>query len=432
MRLLRPSLLLVISAVLCSFMLSGSLSLRGQSPEEQRLPQWQIDAGGSAKFDVASVKQDNAEPAPENVKSNIPLGPRDIFDPTGGLLNSTNQSLIQYIIFAYKLTTNRTDAVIAQLPKWAKANRFDILAHASGTKLTIPRTTHGEHHLRCPCARDFLAVAIRLFIFCIVFGAPSMAGVRGIPTSESDSAPRVFHLKGTVVSVDKTGRQLVIDQEAIPGVMDAMTMWYAVAVNDARMLDLVARGDVVTAEVVLDDHGFRLKKVVLVKKSSSSATSASARRSEGSRLTCQILADPSAYNGRLVQIRGSFRRTPMWTAIEDRDCGGEILVVEPSDPSVSPPTAFQIQDDDTFRSFKSYSEELLSGDASAHYETFKRFKYEIVATFVGHLDSADVLLPSGKARTLPGFGAQGTFRARLVLKAVSNVAATPRMSMGHH
>jgi hypothetical protein len=192
--------------------------------------------------------------------------------------------------------------------------------------------------------------------------------------------------------------------------MDAMTMWYVVAVNDARMLDLVTPGDVFTAEVVVDDHGLRLKTVVLVKKGSRSATSASAESSssKSSRLTCQILADPSAYNGKLVQIRGSYRRTLMWTAIEDRDCSGEILLVEPSAPSVSPPAKVQIQDDDSFRSFKSYSQELLPGDANAHYEAYKRYKYEVVATFVGRLDSADVVLRSGQAKTLLGFGPQGT------------------------
>ena len=141
---------------------------------------------------------------------------------------------------------------------------------------------------------------------------------------------------------------------------------------------------------------------------------------------CEILAHPSRYDRKLVKVRGSYRRTAKWSGIEKQSCSDEILVVEPSDPSVMPPANFQIRDDEPFRSFKKFSEELLPGDPNEQYEANQRYKYEVVATFIGRLDSAEVRLPSGKTQAGPGFGPQGRFRARLVLESVSGVVATPR------
>jgi uncharacterized protein (TIGR03435 family) len=95
-------------------------------------PQWQTDAGGKMEFDVVSVKQDTAPMNQQTVNSNIPLGPQDMFSPTGGLLSSTNWPLFQYMIFAYKLTPNQVQSVLSQLPKWATSDRYDIQARAPG------------------------------------------------------------------------------------------------------------------------------------------------------------------------------------------------------------------------------------------------------------------------------------------------------------
>jgi uncharacterized protein (TIGR03435 family) len=95
-------------------------------------PQWEIDAGGKMEFDVGSVKQDTAAVSRSTVNSNIPLGPQDMFSPTGGLLSATNFPLFQYMIFAYKLTPNQVQDLQPQLPKWANNDRYDIQARASG------------------------------------------------------------------------------------------------------------------------------------------------------------------------------------------------------------------------------------------------------------------------------------------------------------
>lgn len=45
------------------------------------IPQWQIAAGGKMAFDVASVKQDTAQPSPSTVYTNVNLGNGDLFAP---------------------------------------------------------------------------------------------------------------------------------------------------------------------------------------------------------------------------------------------------------------------------------------------------------------------------------------------------------------
>lgn len=99
---------------------------------QSAMPAWQVAAGGHMEFEVASVKQDMAEPSGETVRSNVPLGPMDSFVPTGGLLQSVNFPLINYIVFAYKPTSTQVVSLQSQLPKWALTNRYDIEAHAPG------------------------------------------------------------------------------------------------------------------------------------------------------------------------------------------------------------------------------------------------------------------------------------------------------------
>ena len=84
------------------------------------------------EFDVASVKRDTAAPSQQTVSTNIPLGPMDMYSPTGGLLSAKNFPVLQYMIFAYKVTPGQYQAVLSQLPKWAASDRYDIEARAQG------------------------------------------------------------------------------------------------------------------------------------------------------------------------------------------------------------------------------------------------------------------------------------------------------------
>jgi uncharacterized protein (TIGR03435 family) len=137
-KFLRPFLLPTLLTVFCGLVVLWSFQLWGQATPNQtasaqtHVPQWQIDAGGTAKFDVASVKPDMATPGPQTVNSNVTLGPQDDYSPSGGLLSQTNFPLSAYILFAYKLNEAEMHAVQSQLPKWANTERYDIQAKASG------------------------------------------------------------------------------------------------------------------------------------------------------------------------------------------------------------------------------------------------------------------------------------------------------------
>jgi uncharacterized protein (TIGR03435 family) len=126
--LLAHSALRTVAGVFAIASTLCSSSLRAQS----NVPDWQTAAGGKMQFDITSVKQDTATPSPQTVHTNIPLGPYDMYSQTGGLFSATDYPLVNYILFAYKLTFNQLESVQAQLPKWAATGRYDIQARASG------------------------------------------------------------------------------------------------------------------------------------------------------------------------------------------------------------------------------------------------------------------------------------------------------------
>jgi uncharacterized protein (TIGR03435 family) len=104
------------------------LLLSGQSATGQT-PSAQSTAAGNQAFDVASIKRSKPGGQPN---SNFPLGPGDVYTPNGGFFSATNQPLITYILFAYKLQGNQIQSLQPQLPEWATTERFDIQARAEG------------------------------------------------------------------------------------------------------------------------------------------------------------------------------------------------------------------------------------------------------------------------------------------------------------
>ena len=81
------------------------------------------------------------------------------------------------------------------------------------------------------------------------------------PASQSSSTAKRYHLKGKVVSIDQQSRMANIDSEAIPDFMDAMTMPYEVRPESA--MDKLKPGDVITADVVLQDEKAWLENIVV-------------------------------------------------------------------------------------------------------------------------------------------------------------------------
>jgi uncharacterized protein (TIGR03435 family) len=109
--------------------LLGSMAaprLAAQAPPTQSLTNdWQTAAGGKMAFDVASVKPNKSDDPPT---STFPLGPGDAYVPSGGLFTASNQPLIAYLTFAYKLRQGD----LAGLRAWVYNDRFDVEARAHG------------------------------------------------------------------------------------------------------------------------------------------------------------------------------------------------------------------------------------------------------------------------------------------------------------
>ena len=116
-------------AVALGLLLPPRLLAQAQSPQ---IPQWQRAAGGKMAFDVASVKENRSGVSPSSrPTSNVPLDPQNLYAPTGGLFSATNFPLLEYMMFAYKLTPEQSRAFQSQVP-WVNINRWDIEGRAPG------------------------------------------------------------------------------------------------------------------------------------------------------------------------------------------------------------------------------------------------------------------------------------------------------------
>ena len=73
-----------------------------------------------------------------------------------------------------------------------------------------------------------------------------------------------YQLHGKVISIDKLGHQLIIDHDAIPGFMDAMTMPYSV--KDEAMLGQVAPGDEIEADLRVQEGRAEIVTLKVLKK----------------------------------------------------------------------------------------------------------------------------------------------------------------------
>jgi protein SCO1 len=107
--------------------------------------------------------------------------------------------------------------------------------------------------------------SVTLAVLCLGLAAcsspePSQAQTPA-PAAAAQTAQR-YDLKGKVVAVDKIGKKLTVDHEAIPGFMGAMTMPYPV--KDEHLLDNLSPGDQVTAKVVSSGGEIWLENIAAV------------------------------------------------------------------------------------------------------------------------------------------------------------------------
>ncbi len=83
-------------------------------------------------------------------------------------------------------------------------------------------------------------------------------------TEQTTTTPKLerYRLTGKVVSVDVNGRRAVIDHQAIPQFMAAMTMSYPV--RDRRALERLVPGEKITADVVVTADSLWLEHIAIV------------------------------------------------------------------------------------------------------------------------------------------------------------------------
>lgn len=91
---------------------------------------------------------------------------------------------------------------------------------------------------------------------CILVGGCN----KGTQPASSSSAKH-YPLKGKVVSIDKQGKMLNVDGEAIPGLMDAMTMPYQV--KPESELDKLHPGDSITGDLTVQDDNSWLDNITV-------------------------------------------------------------------------------------------------------------------------------------------------------------------------
>jgi len=107
---------------------------------------WEAAAGGRQSFDVASVRQDQADDRPSS-NFNLDNGyaawvvrKGDRLGPGGDLFSAKGQTLMRYISFAYKLSATQELALRfdyysglrMRVPEWVNMDRYDIEARAPG------------------------------------------------------------------------------------------------------------------------------------------------------------------------------------------------------------------------------------------------------------------------------------------------------------
>ena len=94
---------------------------------------------------------------------------------------------------------------------------------------------------------------MRTVLASCLFAIAVLAGCHSSSTQASqgaaDSSVTVYHLRGKVVSTDVPHGIVVIDHEAIPGFMDAMTMPYEL--KDPTIASELHPGDTITADVLV-------------------------------------------------------------------------------------------------------------------------------------------------------------------------------------
>jgi len=131
-------------------------------------------AADRLEFEVASVKPNRT--GSNTGHTNVPLGPGNVFAPTGGYLSIVDYPAAALIAFAYKITGDQEQYLRSHLPDWVLSDRFDVEARAAGN----PTKDEMRLMVRSLLA-DRFAVALhyesrQVPVFALVLAKPGTTG----------------------------------------------------------------------------------------------------------------------------------------------------------------------------------------------------------------------------------------------------------------
>lgn len=163
--------------------------------------------------------------------------------------------------------------------------------------------------------------ARRSLILFLAVGTGLCISLTACSPQKEPPAPQAhrYELKGKVVSIDRSKQQLVVDHGDIPGFMAAMTMPYPV--KDANLLNDLAPGDQITAQVVVSNDSVWLENIVVVKKGTGAESRPASRfhaPEEGEEVPIFELVNQDGkkiqldrYRGKAVLLTFIYTRCPM-------------------------------------------------------------------------------------------------------------------------
>ena len=171
-------------------------------------------------FDLASVREskDGVPPGGNDYESNVPLGPGNLYSPTGGQFNTRNVPLLQLIAFAYRMTSHQQSSFAEMAPAWAREAHLDVKARTDMKDVT-------KDQLRL-MVRSLLAERLRLAVhyearttsvYSLQYVKPSSPGPRLRPHN-GGSCSTDFHDR------ESTAPQPEITTEGYPSVCGGLLL----------------------------------------------------------------------------------------------------------------------------------------------------------------------------------------------------------------
>ena len=122
---------------------AAALSVPGRNASlcaQSSAPDWEKEAGGRQEFEVASVREDKtggqsySNFSLDNGNAWFTVSKQDVLTPNGTLFSAKNQTLLHYIVFAYKLSGAQELALRfdfyagfgLHVPEWVRNDRYGI------------------------------------------------------------------------------------------------------------------------------------------------------------------------------------------------------------------------------------------------------------------------------------------------------------------